>query len=50
MSFNNKHWILGLICLSLNFSAVAQGDAEIGKLKTMGCMGCHGPTGNSFLT
>ncbi|HAD98928.1 MAG TPA: cytochrome c4 [Gammaproteobacteria bacterium] len=49
MSFNNKHWILGLICLSLNFSAVAQGDAEIGKLKTMGCMGCHGPTGNSFL-
>ena len=49
MSFNNKHWILGLICLSLNFSAVAQCDAEIGKLKTMGCMGCHGPTGNSFL-
>ncbi len=49
MSFSNKHWILGLICLSLNFSAVAQGDAEIGKLKAMACMGCHGPTGNSFV-
>jgi Cytochrome c553 len=49
MSFNKKNWVIGLICLTLNFSVTAQGDAKIGKLKTMGCMGCHGPTGNSFV-
>jgi cytochrome c553 len=49
MSFNHQHWIIGLVCLTLNFSVGAQGDAKIGKLKTMSCMGCHGPTGNSFV-
>lgn len=49
MSFNYQHWLIGLMCLTLNFSANAQGDAEIGKSKTMACMGCHGPTGNSFV-
>jgi len=49
MSFNQKYWVVGLVYFALNFSVNAQGDAEIGKLKTMACMGCHGPTGNSFL-
>lgn len=49
MLFNTKHWILEFVCLSLNFNVAAQGDAKIGKLKTMSCMGCHGPTGNSFV-
>ncbi len=49
MLFNTKHWVLGFVCLSLNFNVAAQGDAKIGKLKTMSCMGCHGPTGNSFV-
>jgi len=49
MSFNQKYWVVGLVYFALNFSVNAQGDAEIGKLKTMACMGCHGPTGNIFL-
>ena len=49
MSTTNKYWAASLLCLLFSFNASAQGDAKIGKLKTMACMGCHGPTGNSFV-
>ena len=49
MSIVNKYWIISLLCLLFSFNTLAQGDAKKGKLKTMACMGCHGPTGNSFV-
>jgi cytochrome c553 len=40
-----------LICLFLGFSssAVAQGDAEKGKMKSVSCGACHGADGNSAI-
>lgn len=40
-----------LVCLTLGFSsaAVAQGDAEAGKAKSLTCAACHGVDGNSAL-
>lgn len=49
MPTTNKYWAASLLCLLFSFNASAQGDAKKGKLKTMACMGCHGPTGNSFV-
>jgi len=41
-----------LICLFLGFSAsaVAQGDADKGKLKSVTCGACHGVDGNSAIS
>jgi len=49
MLTTNKYWAAGLLCLLFSLNASAQGDAKKGKLKAMACMGCHGPTGNSFV-
>lgn len=49
MLTTKKYWVAGLLCLLFSFNALAQGDAKKGKLKTIACMGCHGPTGNSFV-
>ncbi len=49
MSIINKNWAVGLLCLLFSFNTLAQGDVKKGKLKSMACMGCHGPTGNSFV-
>lgn len=40
-----------LVCLTLGFSsfAMAQGDAEAGKAKSLTCAACHGSDGNSAL-
>lgn len=49
MPTTNKYWAASLLCLLFSFNASAQGDAKKGKLKTTACIGCHGPTGNSFV-
>lgn len=49
MSITNKYWAISLFCLLFSFNSLAQGDVKKGKLKTMACMGCHGPDGNSFI-
>ena len=49
MPTTNKYWAASLLCLLFSFNVSAQGDVKKGKLKTMACMGCHGPTGNSFV-
>jgi cytochrome c553 len=49
MVFFKKICLFSAAVLLANVSVATEGDAKIGKTKTLACMGCHGPTGNSFV-
>ena len=43
----NKLLVIVISLISFSNSAIAQGDAEAGKLKSATCVACHGEDGNS---
>jgi len=43
----NKLLVIVISLMSFSNSAIAQGDAEAGKLKSATCVACHGEDGNS---
>ena len=49
VTFLKKICLFSVTALLVNVSVATEGDAEVGKIKAMACIGCHGPTGNSFV-